>query len=170
MMRQSREYARKAVNKGRIGLLFRILMAAKLLVMVAAASASAHESKSNGQKLYLPLYSSISYLKRDDTHLTVTLSFRNVDANAPITVKSATYFDTSGKKVKDLLEGARTLGPFGSTQVLIRRVEFQGDVGANVVVEWSSTSAVTPPLIEAIMVGFRGAGIFSFTSRAVAID
>jgi hypothetical protein len=135
-----------------------------------AVEVNAHEAKSTSQKIYLPVYSAIAHISKQNIDLTVTLSFRNLDEAASITVNSANYFNTSGKKIKDLLGQSSTLAPFGSTQIVIRQDEFRGDVGANIVIEWSSNLPVTPPLIEAIMVGSRGTQAFSFTSRGVVID
>jgi len=123
-----------------------------------------------GQKVYVPVYSAIGFLSQEAVDVAVTLSFRNLDRATPITIKSSVYYDTGGKEIGDLLEGLRTLAPFGSTQVLIRQQDFSGDVGANVVVEWSADQPVTPPLFEAVMVGARGTQAFAFTSRGVVLE
>jgi hypothetical protein len=141
-----------------------------VLCLVMSVEVNAHDAKSTGQKIYLPVYSSIAHISKQNIDLTVTLSFRNLDETAPISVSSATYFDTSGKKIKDLLDRSRTMAPFGSTQIIIKQQDFSGDVGANIIIEWSSKLPVTPPLIEAIMVGSRGTQAFSFTSRGIVID
>jgi hypothetical protein len=135
-----------------------------------AANVHAHEPKSKGQSVYVPVYSAIGFISSLSFDLAVTLSFRNVDGTAPITVNSAIYFDTSRKKKKDLLDGSRTLAPFGSIEILIKQQDFRGDIGGNIVVKWNSTSPVSPPLIEAIMVGARGSQAFSFKSRGIVLN
>ena len=143
---------------------------ALVFFLMSAATAYAHDTRSMGQKVYVPIYSAIGYLSTQNFDLAVTLSFRNLDQDSPITVRSAVYFDTDGKKIQDLLEGARTLAPFATTQVLIRERDFRGDIGANIVVEWSADVPVVAPLLESIMVGARGTQAFSFTSRGVVLD
>ena len=141
-----------------------------IMCLVLAKDVLAGDEKSKGQKIYLPVYSSIAHLSRNELNLTVTLSMRNLDGSAPITLIAATYFDSDGGKVKDLLGSEHTLAPFGSTEAIIERDDFRGDVGANLVVEWSSSTPVTPPLIEAVMVGFRGTQAFAFTSRGIVLE
>ena len=134
------------------------------------ATVSAQDGKSQGQTVYVPVYSAIGFVSTEAFDVAVTLSFRNLDRSAPITIKSATYYDTEGKEIGDLLDAPWTLGPFGSTQILIRQQDHSGDIGANVVVDWSADQPVTPPLFEAVMVGARGTQAFSFTSRGVVLE
>ena len=141
-----------------------------IVSLVLASGTHAGDAKSTGQSIYLPVYSSIAHLSRHEIDLTVTLSMRNIDGAAPIQLNSANYFDSNGSLIKDLLGSKRMLAPFGSTEVVIKWNEFRGDVGANLVVEWSSATPVTPPLIEAVMVGFRGTQAFAFTSRGILIE
>lgn len=169
-MRDTSKCVGAFLGKLRPGRLFQATLPALAICLAMAGAVWAHGEKSMGQKVYVPVYSTIAYFSQQNLDLTVTLSFRNLDAGAPITVSSVVYFDTGGKKVKDLLGGARTLAPFGSTHVVIKRQDFRGDVGANVVVEWSAKSPVIPPLFEAIMVGSRGTGAFSFASRGVVLN
>jgi len=146
------------------------LLPTLVFFLMTAATAHAHDTRSKGQKVYVPIYSAIGYLSSQNFDLAVTLSFRNLDQKSPITVRSAVYFDTDGKKIKNLLKGARTLTPFATTQVLIRDRDFRGDIGGNIVVEWSADAPVVTPLLEAIMVGARGSQAFSFTSRGVVLE
>jgi Protein of unknown function (DUF3124) len=150
-----------------IGAALALLMA---MTATMTAGASAQDGKSQGQQVYVPVYSAIGFVSTEAFDVAVTLSFRNLDRSTPIMIKSATYYDTEGKEIGDLLDGPRTLGPFGSTQVLIKQQDFSGDVGANVVVAWSADQPVTPPLFEAVMVGARGTQAFAFTSRGVVLE
>lgn len=132
--------------------------------------AHAHDTKSMGQKVYIPVYSSISHASDKEFDLKVTLSFRNLDGAIPITLISAIYYDTVGNELGNLLKYPSTLAPFGTTQIFLETDDFRGDVGANIVIEWSSQLPVTLPLIETIMVGYRGTQAFAFTSRGIVID
>ena len=149
---------------------FQAILCSLILSHGMALGAHAHDTRSTGQNIYLPVYSAIAQAPRVDLDLTVMLSFRNVDESVPIKVNSVTYFDTSGKKIKELLDGVRTLAPFGSSHILIGLREFRGDVGANVVVAWSAASPARQPLVEAIMVGSQGTRGWAFTSRGVVLD
>jgi Protein of unknown function (DUF3124) len=146
------------------------IIAIALAACLLAVEAHAQEAKTTGQTVYVPVYSAIGFISQEKFDLAVTLSFRNLDASAPITIQSVDYFDTDGKKIRDLLDAPRTLQGYGSTQILIKQDDFKGDVGANVVVEWSSDGPVTPPLFEAVMVGARGTQAFAFTSRGVVLE
>lgn len=146
------------------------LLSALTVCFLMSAAVFAQDGRSQGQQVYVPVYSAIGFASTEAFDVAVTLSFRNLDRSAPITIKSAAYYDTDGKEIQDLLDGPRTLGPFGSTQVLIKQQDFSGDIGANVVVEWSADQPVTPPLFEAVMVGARGTQAFAFTSRGVILD
>ncbi len=147
-----------------------VLLPTVLAACIAAGSAWAQEARSTGQKVYVPVYSAIGFVSQQTFDVAVTLSFRNLDAATPITITSSAYYDTAGKQIADLLEGPRTLAPFGSTQILIKQADFSGDVGANVVVEWSAEKPVAPPLLEAVMVGSRGTQAFAFTSRGIVLE
>lgn len=147
-----------------------LLLAAFAAAVLTGGTAVAQEATSTGQTVYVPVYSAIGFVSTERFDVAVTLSFRNLDQAAPITIRSSVYYDSDGKQIRDLLDGPTTLGPFGSAQILIRQQDFSGDVGANVVVEWSSETAVTPPLFEAVMVGARGTQAFAFTSRGVVLD
>jgi len=147
-----------------------ILLWTLAVMLPAVGMAGAQEAKSSGQSVYVPVYSAIGYVSTETFDVAVTISFRNLDRSSPITIASAVYYDTAGNRIKDLLGEARTLGPFGTTQVLIKQQDFKGDIGANVVVEWSAEAPVTPPLFESVMVGTVGTRAFAFTSRGVVLE
>jgi hypothetical protein len=147
-----------------------IILSAVAFCLLLGSAAVAQEAKSTGQTIYVPVYSAIGFVSTEKFDVAVTLSFRNLDASTPITIKSTVYYDTDGEEIGDLLESPRTLAPFGSTQLLIKQQDFSGDVGANVVVEWSAETPVAPPLVEAVMVGARGTQAFAFTSRGVVLE
>jgi hypothetical protein len=98
------------------------------------------------------------------------VSIRNTDAARSIRIASVRYFGNEGEPRDDFVAEPGVLGPMASTEVGIRQSELRGDMGANLVVEWRSSVPVTPPLVEAVMVGVSGTQGFSFTSRAVVLD
>lgn len=141
-----------------------------LALLLAVASACAHDVRSTGQKVYLPIYSTIAHWSPRTMDLTITLSVRNIDPNRPITLKSVNYFDTEGRKKRTMLDKPKLLPAFGSTQLVIKREEFRGDVGANAIVAWQSEAPALPPLVEAVMIGSDGAQAYSFASRGIVVD
>jgi len=54
------------------------------LFLTMAANVHAHEPKSKGQRVYVPVYSAIGYISSLSFDLAVTLSFRNVDGTVPM--------------------------------------------------------------------------------------
>ena len=148
----------------------RVLAAAWLLSHVALPAANAHDAKSRGQTIYLPIYSAIQHSWPRELDLTVTLSLRNLDPKQTVTIRAVDYFDTGGEKKKSLIEGRISLAPYAATQLVIKRQDFRGDIGANAIVQWEAQSSVLPLLAEAIMIGSDGVQGFSFSSRGVVIE
>jgi hypothetical protein len=126
---------------------------------------------SQGQTVYVPAYSHIYVGNRERPFLlTVTLSIRNIDAKHPVTITTADYYDTKGKRIRKYLERPVTLGPWESVRYVVPQKDKSGGSGANFVVEWSSEKAVNPVLVEAIMIGAGSQQGISFTSRGQAIS
>ena len=118
-----------------------------------------------GQLVYVPIYSHIFFGDRQKTfNLSVTLSLRNTDLTNPIEVTSVHYYDEKGKLVKDFAPPALTIEPLASTRFFIRESDISAGSEACFLVRWQAKQKVTPPVIEALMVGASfGQGI-SFTS------
>jgi hypothetical protein len=126
--------------------------------------------RSVGQRLYVPIYSSIHYLEGQELNFAVTVSIRNTDGSHPIEVEDVQYYGNQGELHDDPFADVGTLGPLASTQLTIPQSQRAGDVGANLIVVWRSSAPVTPPLIEAVMVGSSRAQGFAFTSRALVLE
>jgi hypothetical protein len=146
-----------------------------LLAMLAAtAPAPAEEAgwsvpRSLGQRIYVPVYSSIAYLNDRVFDLAVTVSIRNTDAEHPIRIETARYHDSQGEARHDYHEALRSLGPMASRVITIAQSDLRGDIGANLIVEWRAEMPATPPVIETVMVGSRGTQGLAFTSRGVVL-
>ena len=141
-----------------------------LLTVLLGVQAWAHEPRTKGQRVYVPIYSAIGYISNERFDLAVTLSLRNTDGETKIRIRSVAYFDTSGKRLTDLLASEIHVAPFGTHSILIKQKDMPGDIGGNVVVEWTAEQPVSPPILDAIMVGARGTQAFSFASRGVPIE
>lgn len=132
---------------------------------LAPMEPGSYESLAHGRQ-YVPVYSSIywgsSHALAD---LTATVSVRNVAADHPIILESVSYFDSSGKLVRDYLDRPAELAAMATVDFVIPTRDQSGGSGANFLVEWASEEQVIEaPLIEAVMVGKYGSVGISFTS------
>lgn len=146
-------------------------LSAFLLLLSMPAHADGAEDLSLGQTIYVPAYSHIYVGNREQPFLlTVTLSIRNIDAKNQVTITSADYYDTKGKRLKRYLEQPIFLGPWESVRYVVPQKDKSGGSGANFVVEWSAEKAVNPVLVETIMIGAESQQGISFTSRGRMIS
>ena len=148
------------------------LLACCLAVAAALAPGRAFGEtapRSTGQRLYVPIYSSIAYLEGQPLNFAVTVSIRNTDPRQPIEVTGAQYHGNQGEPHPDLFAPVGVLAPLASAELTIPQSELQGDTGANLIVEWRAAAPVSPPLVEAVMVGSSRAQGFAFNSRAVVL-
>ncbi len=123
-----------------------------------------------GQMIYVPVYSHIYAKGGKPFLLEATLSIRNSDPKAEITIGSVRYYDTNGKLIRDYLEKPVLLKPMASTEFLVAQKEIEGGSGANFIVEWISDAMVNKPVIEAVMIGIEGQTSISFVRTGVAIE
>jgi len=124
-----------------------------------------------GQTLYVPIYSNILVSEgATPTEMAATMAIRNTDIEHEIFVTEVTYYDTAGELIETYLDGIYGLGPMASAFILINVADKRGGLGANFVVTWRAETAVSDPVVEAIMVGASGTKGFSFTSHARVID
>jgi hypothetical protein len=148
-----------------------LVLIALLLVSSKTARSDDSMSLSQGQTVYVPAYSHIYIGNREQPFLlTITLSIRNIDAKHPVTITSADYYDTEGKRIRQYLEKPVSLGPWESIRYVVPQKDKSGGSGANFVVEWNAKKAVNPVIIEAIMIGAESQQGISFTSRGQAIN
>jgi hypothetical protein len=149
-----------------------LVCAVLCIVLVAAREGSAQDEVklSKGQTVYVPVYSHVySMDKERDYYLTATLSIRNTDMKHPISILTADYYDTHGKRLRGYIEAPVQLDAMGSTHYVIEEFDKSGGVGANFVVRWKSNQPVNSPLMEAVMISTRGQQGISFTSRGQVI-
>lgn len=122
---------------------------------------------SNGQNLYVPVYSHVYHGPRARPfNLACTLSIRNIDTKSSIVVTAVDYYDTSGKLVGHYLEGESTLAPLETTEFFIEEHDVIGGSGANFIVRWQSVEPVNVPVVESVMIGVHDGQGISFVSQA----
>jgi hypothetical protein len=124
-----------------------------------------------GQVLYVPIYSHITMVEEGRTiNLTSTLSIRNTDRQHPMIIVSVDYYDTQGALVNAYLADPVELGPLASTEFVVPQNDISGGLGASFLVEWVATTALSDPVIEAIMINTQGNQGLSFLSPGRVIE
>jgi hypothetical protein len=136
---------------------------------ISVRSASADEL-SQGQKVYVPIYSHIYSGDRENPFLlTAILSVRNTDPGHAITLTAVDYLDSDGKPLHRYLEKPVELGALASLRYVVGESDKSGGSGAKFVVEWRATSKVNPPILEGVMIGTKMQQGISFVSRGQVI-
>lgn len=124
-----------------------------------------------GQTLYVPAYSEIFNADNTTTYdLTVMLSVRNTDFDAPIIIESIEYYDTDGNLVKEFVENPIELAPMATTDVVIDRLNDKGGTGANFIVVWGAEEPVHEPVVESLMTSTSQQQGLSFLSQARVLE
>jgi len=140
-------------------------------ILIPAGSSADDIQLSIGQSVYVSIYSHIySGLKARPFDLAAILSIRNTDINQPVTIVSVKYYDTEGKLLKEYLDEPLQLKALASTRYIIKEGDKAGGSGANFIVKWKSNTKVTPPIIEAVMIGTHSGQGISFVSRGQVIE
>lgn len=136
------------------------------------AWAQAPFARTQGQTLYLPIYSHIwhgdvdAQGKPTKTLLSVSVSIRNTDPQRSIRVTSAQYFDTDGKRLKEYLNQPQTIAPMGTMELFVPRSDDSGGSGANFLIVWKSDQAASPPMVEGLHANMPVGRSIAFTSSA----
>ena len=134
-------------------------------------SANSNQILSNGQSVYVPVYSHIYHGDREKQfNLTATLSIRNTNLEKDIMLHSIVYFDSNGELLKKYLEAPIILKKFSTISYVIKAKDNTGGSGAKFIVKWKSKTLSNVPLIEAIMISTQSGQGISFVSRGRAIQ
>lgn len=132
-------------------------------------------ARSTGQRVYVPVYSSILHGNEDRSGkpgewlLSVMLSLRNTDPDHSIRITSVRYFDGAGGLLRDFLTEPRVLVPLGATNTFVENRDRSGGSGASFIVTWESGVPVSPPMIEALHTDLFGTRSVVFSSRGQVI-
>lgn len=154
-----------------------MLLALLILAVSSALPAMAAEELSNGQTLYLPVYSQIWHGDRvsdgnPSQHLVSALiSIRNTSLKTPIRLFSARYYSTEGKLLKEYIPKPLVVGAMGTIELFVERKESEGGSGANFVIQWDSAVSTNPPIVEAVHSDIRsGSYALTFITTARPIQ
>ena len=125
---------------------------------------------SQGQKVYVPIYSHIySGDKENPFLLTAILSVRNTDPGHGITLTAVDYYDSDGKLLRRYLQKPVEIGVLASIRYVVAESDKKGGSGAKFIVDWRAPSKVNPPILEGIMIGTKMQQGISFVSRGRVI-
>jgi hypothetical protein len=124
-----------------------------------------------GQTIYVPAYSSVSVTDQARPYnLAITLSIRNTDRAQPIVVTAVRYHDHDGRVVRDYLKKPLRIAPLAAMEYFVKESDTSGGYSASFLVEWVAERAVSPPVVESVMIGTGGNRGMAFTcpGRVVA--
>jgi hypothetical protein len=125
----------------------------------------------HGQIVYVPIYSSIySHSSKRMIELTATLSIHNTDAKRDIFIRSAKYFDTSGKLLEERAPMPIRLAPMQTVSIVVELNDTRGGAGANFVVAWVGEQGARPPVVEAVMVYASLSSALAFASPGRVVE
>ncbi|MBF2027205.1 MAG: DUF3124 domain-containing protein [Oscillatoriales cyanobacterium C42_A2020_001] len=125
---------------------------------------------SQGQIVYVPVYSHIYHGNGQEQLLTVTLSIRNTSLKSPLFIRSVRYYNSAGKRVKEYTKGNLRLAPLATTEFLIPQQDASGGSGANFIVEWVAEQQLSTPIIEAVMISTSSQQGISFVTSGRVIQ
>ena len=128
------------------------LLAAFLFFTAGSANAESKPMLSRGELVYVSTYSNV-FVKDLNSRfqLSTLLSIRNTDPKYSITVLSADYFDTDGRKIKSYIYSPIRLAPLSTKIYFVEPRDTSGGAGANFLVQWEAERPVNQPIIEAVM-------------------
>lgn len=139
------------------------------LSFTAVAQAPA---RSSGQTLYLSIYSHVWHGDLDSKGqpakalVSISVSIRNTDPARSISVQSAQYFDTDGKRLREYVTTSRTIPKMGTIELFIPRSDDTGGSGANFVIVWKSETPASPPIVEGFHANLPAGRSIAFTTTA----
>ena len=125
---------------------------ALLVTLTASAFAESDSKLSNGETVYVSIYSNL-YIGtvKEKFQLSSLLSLRNTDPGYAITIIQADYYDTNGRKLESYINRPVKLDPLASRFYFVKPEDARGGEGANFLVKWKAERAVNQPVIEAVM-------------------
>jgi len=142
-----------------------VWLLAVVWTLVPVQSLSADEL-SQGQKVYVPIYSHIYSGDRENPFLlTAILSVRNIDPGHGITLTAVDYYDSDGKLLRRYLQKPVEIAALSSIRYVVAESDKKGGSGAKFIVDWRAASKVNPPILEGIMIGTKMQQGISFVSR-----
>jgi hypothetical protein len=142
------------------------------LIIISAGSAfSAEVSTSRGQTLYVAAYSHVFTGPRANPYnLAITLAVRNTDLSQRILITAIDYYDNNGRLVRKYAPSPIALSQLASNFTHLEEKDTSGGFAPKFIVKWEAAKQVTPPIIEAIMIGATSGQGISFVNHGQVIQ
>jgi hypothetical protein len=136
------------------------------------AQTDINKTLSQGETVYVSIYSNVHAGPKGSSFLlSAMVSMRNTDPKNEITIDTADYYDTEGKKIESYIKSPIKLKPLAATSVNIKENDNRGGPGANFLVKWKSSKLVNQPIIEGVMLGLRsGQGVSFICPGQILVD
>ena len=122
-----------------------------------------------GQQIYLPIHGRVSGEDGRPIRLAVNVVVFNADESRPILVTLLRHRDGDGKTVRDYLRAPARLAPKATLDAVLKDADGPGPA-ASVLVEWVADRPVTPPIVDAVMIGTVGTQGISFTAHGQVVE
>nr|WP_321450445.1 DUF3124 domain-containing protein [uncultured Carboxylicivirga sp.] len=125
------------------------------------------------ETIYVPVYTDVYHVDQSRLFpLTVTLSLRNTSLKDTICVQKVDYYNSDGKLVKKHIKDDKMLllEPLESYELVIDKMTYTGDTGANFIVEWGGKTNNSSMLVQALMINTSGQQGLSFITEGKTIN
>jgi len=141
------------------------------LTSMAAIGWSAEPQRSRGQTIYVPAYSHVFTGPRANPYnLAITLTLRNTDPRDGMVVTAIDYHDHNGRLIRRYAPSPLGLAPLASSYVHLEEKDTSGGFAPKFIVRWESQRPISPPVIEAVMIGATSGQGISFVSQGQVIQ
>ena len=132
---------------------------------VTEAEAGAEARATLKQTVYVPIY---PFVYADDNarplNLAATLYVRNTDASHSIILSAVRYYHTDGRLVRAYVKSPLKIAALASMEFFVKESDVAGGSSASFLVDWGAEGAVSPPVVEALMIGALMNQGIAFTS------
>src|SRR5262245_30791664 len=116
-------------------------------------------------RFYVPAHSSLMIGDGDKRlDLSVTLSIHNTSEKGILVIERIDYFNATGQPIDKYLPRPIGLKPYAAIQIVVPQFDIRGGLGANFIVDWSSSETIDEPIVEVVMIGGLGTQGHSFVS------
>ena len=141
------------------------------LSLLPALCWSAEPQRSRGQTVYVPAYSHVFTGPRANPYnLAITLTLRNTDPRDGMVVTTIDYYDHSGRLIRRYAPSPLSLTPLASSYIHLEERDTSGGFAPKFIVRWESPRHISPPIIEAVMIGATSGQGISFVSQGQVIQ
>ena len=149
----------------------RFALAATLcLVLLACPAAPAWAQSARRGVIYAPLYQKAVIDHRGRSlDLAATVYVRNLSQKHPINIESVTLVDGKGGVGPQCVKQAQRLEPLGTLRLLPPQAPAKSGE-PSLLVRWSASQPVQPPLVEVLMMGTAGQQGISVSSQGVPLE